>query len=102
MGSVPTAAGDPIFWLHHCNIDRLWESWNRVPNRTNPAWPARAFPFADGKGAAVSVLPAAANRTSLIKYQYDSSATPPGGVGQSAPNNTNVRGQSHSRVTTPY
>lgn len=18
---------DPIFWLHHCNIDRLWEAW---------------------------------------------------------------------------
>ena len=30
--SVPsTAAFDPIFWLHHCNIDRLWESWNVFP-----------------------------------------------------------------------
>ena len=27
MGSVPTAAQDPIFWLHHCNIDRLWNRW---------------------------------------------------------------------------
>jgi hypothetical protein len=26
MGSVPTSARDPIFWLHHCNIDRLWNS----------------------------------------------------------------------------
>jgi tyrosinase len=24
MGSVPTSARDPIFWLHHCNIDPLW------------------------------------------------------------------------------
>ena len=29
---------DPIFWLHHCNIDRLWASWaalhgNRVPGQ---------------------------------------------------------------------
>lgn len=23
-GSSPL---DPIFWLHHCNVDRLWESW---------------------------------------------------------------------------
>ena len=30
--SVPlTAAADPIFYLHHCNIDRLWESWNSFP-----------------------------------------------------------------------
>jgi len=27
MGSVPTAAQDPIFYLHHCNIDRLWNAW---------------------------------------------------------------------------
>lgn len=20
---------DPIFWLHHCNVDRLWTLWNR-------------------------------------------------------------------------
>lgn len=27
MSSTTTAALDPIFWLHHCNIDRLWEMW---------------------------------------------------------------------------
>ncbi len=27
MGDPRTAALDPIFWLHHCNIDRLWEVW---------------------------------------------------------------------------
>jgi len=27
MGSVGTAAWDPIFWSHHCMIDRLWYSW---------------------------------------------------------------------------
>lgn len=29
MGSVPWAARDPIFWLHHCNIDRRWRHWNK-------------------------------------------------------------------------
>ena len=28
--SIPeTAALDPIFWIHHANIDRLWEVWLR-------------------------------------------------------------------------
>jgi tyrosinase len=27
MGDVPTAPADPIFWLHHCNVDRLWSAW---------------------------------------------------------------------------
>ncbi|HWB78897.1 MAG TPA: tyrosinase family protein [Nannocystaceae bacterium] len=27
MGSVATAAYDPIFWTHHCTIDRLWYLW---------------------------------------------------------------------------
>jgi tyrosinase len=27
MESPSTAGRDPIFWLHHANIDRLWEVW---------------------------------------------------------------------------
>ena len=27
MGDPLTAAQDPIFWLHHANIDRLWNHW---------------------------------------------------------------------------
>ncbi|MCX6127782.1 MAG: tyrosinase family protein [Proteobacteria bacterium] len=27
MGQVPFAAHDPAFWLHHCNVDRLWSVW---------------------------------------------------------------------------
>ena len=29
MGSVPYAGFDPIFYLHHCNVDRLWWNWQR-------------------------------------------------------------------------
>lgn len=32
MGWVPTAAFDPIFWLHHSNIDRVWQQWTNSPN----------------------------------------------------------------------
>lgn len=31
MSTFETAARDPIFWLHHANIDRLWEVWLRSP-----------------------------------------------------------------------
>lgn len=30
MGSVPTAAYDPVFWLHHANVDRLWFFWQQA------------------------------------------------------------------------
>jgi tyrosinase len=27
MSSIPTAAKDPLFFLLHCNVDRLWAKW---------------------------------------------------------------------------
>ena len=38
MGSVLTAAFDPIFWVHHANVDRLWAEWSCLPDRS---WGAR-------------------------------------------------------------
>jgi tyrosinase len=31
MSDPDTAGLDPIFWLHHANIDRLWEVWRENP-----------------------------------------------------------------------
>jgi tyrosinase len=40
MSMPDTAALDPIFWLHHANIDRLWEVWlRRDPSHHNPDKP---------------------------------------------------------------
>ncbi len=40
--SDPSLAGlDPIFYLHHANIDRMWAEWNSAPANKNPtdnAW----------------------------------------------------------------
>ncbi len=37
MGQVSFAAFDPIFWFHHCNIDRYWTLWQRAnPQSTVP------------------------------------------------------------------
>jgi tyrosinase len=27
MGNLGTAAWDPLFWIHHCTIDRIWYMW---------------------------------------------------------------------------
>lgn len=35
MGWVPTAAFDPIFWVHHSNIDRIWQKWTNSPYGEN-------------------------------------------------------------------
>lgn len=36
MADPGIAALDPIFYLHHCNIDRMWAAWNASGN-ANPA-----------------------------------------------------------------
>jgi tyrosinase len=37
ISSVPTAARDPLFFLLHCNVDRLWAKWQKQNGRFNPA-----------------------------------------------------------------
>jgi tyrosinase len=40
MSDPDTAGLDPIFWLHHANIDRLWQVWRQnPPTDVNPAEP---------------------------------------------------------------
>jgi tyrosinase len=34
---ISTAAKDPLFFLLHCNVDRLWAKWQRLNGRFNPA-----------------------------------------------------------------
>ncbi len=63
MSSFGTAALDPIFWLHHCNLDRLWERWVRAPaaghpagkNPTDPAWRNRKFELVNRNGNRVKL-----------------------------------------------
>ena len=47
MSNPDYAALDPIFWLHHCNIDRLWEAWmsnSGNVQETSAAWLGGPFP----------------------------------------------------------
>ena len=51
MGSVPTAARDPVFWVHHCNVDRLWSAWlaagggRRMPPQSDPYYAQASFAY---------------------------------------------------------
>jgi tyrosinase len=52
MADISTAPIDPIFYLHHCNIDRLWNAWSRrstskVPAASNAYW-SGSFTYASG------------------------------------------------------
>lgn len=37
ISSIHTAARDPLFFLLHCNVDRLWAKWQRQNGRFDPA-----------------------------------------------------------------
>jgi tyrosinase len=58
MTDPATAALDPIFWLHHTNIDRIWNRWidpgtGRV-NPTDARWTGQTFRFVDENGVIVT------------------------------------------------
>ena len=36
MLSITTAPADPIFWMHHAEIDRLWAEWQTANPGQNP------------------------------------------------------------------
>lgn len=58
MGDPNTAALDPIFWLHHCNIDRLWQVWLNQGRRANPvksSWQDFKFAFNDKNASRVEM-----------------------------------------------
>jgi hypothetical protein len=73
MGAVSWAANDPIFWLHHCNIDRIWASWNRAGGRnpTDEAYLGQVFTFVDEAGKPVRTRVADVLDTAALGYAYD-------------------------------
>ena len=42
---IDTAAKDPLFFLLHCNVDRLWAKWQRQNGRFDPA---QAYSYESG------------------------------------------------------
>ena len=81
MGQVPWAANDPIFWIHHCNVDRLWASWTRAGGGapTDAAFLNRQFVFADGLGHSVSRTISEVLALEPLNYAYASYVLRPPG-----------------------
>jgi tyrosinase len=73
MGAVPWAAGDPIFWMHHSNIDRLWASWNAGgrKNLATSSFLAKTFVFADANGQRVVAKIQDFLDVAKLGYSYD-------------------------------
>jgi tyrosinase len=75
MSAFETAARDPIFWLHHANLDRLWEEWLALEGRSDPSasdWRNERFEL--GKGDWLTSLAAGEvldTRAHPLEYRYD-------------------------------
>lgn len=79
-----TAALDPIFWLHHANIDRLWSVWNRISSSNadpagsvnvggqNISWlTSIPFAFYNVTGGVVTMTPSQVLDTTTTSFSYD-------------------------------
>ena len=88
MSYPESAALDPIFWLHHCNIDRLWEVWRQRDagnvDPTEAAWlngPAdRVFAIFGADGNPIACNPGDMASLPALGYDYDDVSDPLPGV----------------------
>jgi tyrosinase len=81
MSDPGLAALDPIFYLHHANIDRMWAVWNDTLSRTNPTDPDwlngptavgdRTFIMPMPSGTPLAFVPQQMNSLGKLDYTYD-------------------------------
>ncbi|MGC0775489.1 MAG: tyrosinase family protein [Candidatus Acidiferrum sp.] len=59
MFSPDTAAQDPVFYVHHSNVDRLWDLWLAQGGRSDPVldatWTGKTYTFFDENGNPVKM-----------------------------------------------
>jgi tyrosinase len=75
MANANAAALDPIFWLHHSDIDRLWQVWLNQGDRQNtndPTWLGTEFDFHSSSTQAVKIASQdVLNTTTQLGYKYE-------------------------------
>lgn len=74
MGATIWAAQDPIFWLHHSNIDRLWSCWEKNDHiSTELLDDGKQYPFIDENGTVVKHTVSEMNDLiATLDYKYES------------------------------
>jgi peroxiredoxin len=105
MADFATVGADPLFYLHHCNLDRIWENWNRLGNNnpTDPKYLNRKFTYADRNGKRVDMPVSAGDRVAQLGYEYDRYEKAPkaGSVAQASPVRTSpAKGDSEAPAST--
>ncbi len=80
MSTILTAANDPIFWMHHCNIDRLLNRWldqgaGRI-TPTDPSFLDQPYSYADENGQTVTVKVSEILSSAGLGYSYDVTPNP--------------------------
>jgi hypothetical protein len=77
MYLVSTAAQDPIFYVHHSNVDRLWDLWlAQGGGRSDPVmdatWTGKTYTFFDESGTAVKMSACEILRAAdQLHYKYE-------------------------------
>jgi tyrosinase len=83
-----SSPNDPVFWLHHCNVDRLWAVWQRehlgegyLPPSGTPgvvAGHALNDPMPPWAGEPTPPTPSSVLNHHALGYRYDDEPTAPG------------------------
>jgi tyrosinase len=76
MSDLALSARDPLFLLHHANVDRLWKRWleqggGRANPTNDPDWMNATFTFFDEDGKEVKMPVKDALDTEKLGYRYD-------------------------------
>ncbi len=81
MGRLDRSPNDPLFWMHHANIDRIWTEWHmRNSDGLYPKpWRDEQFSgFVDTRGRLASTVSAATTmNTANFGYGYPVDLSPP-------------------------
>ncbi len=77
MSVVGLSARDPIFFLHHANVDRLWSTWNARGNANSPEPLWRNFAFNGGfPGLGSNIRVGDLTSPPALGYRYDDDDSP--------------------------